>query len=225
LPDARAPARIPFDRMMALMIARSRRGAHALLLLSFFLSGCSALAYQVSWQRAMYAHIGVDIDSITIIVSAFMLGIGIGGMVGGWLADTFPPRRLRIYAVIELTIGLYGLCSLALLPRLVDMLPPTGPGSAIACFTFLLLPTVLMGITLPLLTMAFDEGRGNIGISVGILYFANTLGAAAGAALVPFMLLPVLTLPQVVVAAAAGNGFVMVFALLAALTLKRNREV
>ena len=58
-----------------------------LLLLSFFISGCSALMYQVSWQRALYALIGVDMDSITIIVSVFMLGIGLGGMLGGWLSD------------------------------------------------------------------------------------------------------------------------------------------
>ena len=45
-----------------------------LLLLSFFISGSSALMYQVSWQRALYALIGVDMDSITIIVSVFMLG-------------------------------------------------------------------------------------------------------------------------------------------------------
>ena len=50
----------------------------AVLLLSFFISGCSALIYQVSWQRALYGLIGVDMDSITIIVSVFMLGTGSG---------------------------------------------------------------------------------------------------------------------------------------------------
>lgn len=207
------------------MIIKARQRAHALLLWSFFLSGCCALAYQVTWQRAMFAHIGVDIDSITIIVSAFMLGIGIGGMTGGWLADTFPAHRLRIYALIELTIGLFGLCSLALLPGLVELLPSGGAGSAVACFAFLMLPTVLMGITLPLLTMAFDEGQGNIGISVGILYFANTLGAALGAALVPLVLFPYWGLSQVARFAAAGNVLVMACALLAAWNLKRARAL
>lgn len=80
----------------------------ALLLASFFISGCSALIYQVSWQRALYGLIGVDMDSITIIVSVFMLGIGLGGMLGGWLSDRFPRQRLRWYAGIELSIALYG---------------------------------------------------------------------------------------------------------------------
>jgi predicted membrane-bound spermidine synthase len=199
--------------------------ADVLLLLSFFLSGCSALVYQVGWQRALYAYIGVDIDSITIIVSVFMLGIGAGAMLGGWLADAAPRHRLRVYALIELSIGTYGLVSLWLLPQLVDLLSPAGgsagaAGSVAACFVFLLLPTVLMGMTLPLLTMAFDERRGNIGVSVGALYFTNTLGAATGAALVPFYLLPAWTLPQVVSIAVMGNFAVIACTLLAALALK-----
>jgi len=62
----------------------------AVLLSSFFLSGVCALVYQVGWQRSLYGIIGVDIDSITIVVSVFMLGIGVGGMLGGWLADAIP---------------------------------------------------------------------------------------------------------------------------------------
>ena len=186
--------------------------ADLLLLLSFFVSGASALAYQVGWQRALYAYIGVDIDSITIIVSVFMLGIGVGAMLGGWLADRLPRRRLALYAAIEFSIGIFGLASLTLLPLLVDLLVPAGSGSAssvAACFVFLLAPTVLMGMTLPLLTISFDERRRNIGVSVGTLYFINTMGAAAGAALVPLYLLPRWTLPEVIHMAAAGNFLVI----------------
>lgn len=203
-----------------------RRLADLLLLLGFFLSGCSALVYQVSWQRALYGFLGVDIDSITIVVSVFMAGIGLGGMLGGWLADRRPRARLRWYAGIELSIGLYGLASLALLPWLVAGLTAAAGGgagtSAAASFLFLLAPTVLMGMTLPLLTMAFDESRGNIGVSVGTLYFTNTLGAAAGAALVPFYLLPQWPLSTVVRVAVAGNLAVIACTFLAALLLRRR---
>ena len=197
-----------------------------LLLLSFFISGCSALMYQVSWQRALYALIGVDMDSITIIVSVFMLGIGLGGMLGGWLSDRYPRQRLRWYAGIELSIALYGAASLWLLQGLQAWLEGsfvgTGSvGSTVASFVFLLLPTVLMGMTLPLLTMAFNERTANIGVSVGTLYFINTLGAATGAALVPFVLLPLWTLPQVVHIAVAGNVAVVLCAVLAELLLPR----
>lgn len=189
------------------------------LLLSFFMSGCSALIYQVCWQRALYGVIGVDMDSITIIVSVFMLGIGMGGMLGGWLSDRYPAQRLRLYAGAELSIALYGATTLWLLQWLDGFLAGMALGgvvvSALACFTFLIVPTTLMGVTLPLLTMAFNEGRMNIGVSVGTLYFVNTLGAAAGAALVPFVLLPALDLAQVVGLAVAGNVAVAACAMLA----------
>lgn len=199
----------------------------SILLTSFFISGSSALIYQVSWQRALYGLIGVDMDSITIIVSVFMLGIGLGGMVGGWLSDRYPQQRLHWYAGIELSIALYGGASLWLLQALQVWLAGgfwggSAAGSAVASFAFLLLPTVLMGTTLPLLTMAFNERTANIGVSVGTLYFINTLGVATGAALVPFVLLPLWTLSQVVWIAVAGNVTVVVCALLATRLLPRT---
>lgn len=205
---------------------KSNRFFSFTIFISFLISGCSALIYQVSWQRALYGLIGVDMDSITIIVSVFMLGIGLGGMLGGWLSDRYPRQRLRWYAGIELSIALYGAASLRLLQALQIWLEGSflghgAVGSAVASFVFLLLPTVLMGMTLPLLTMAFNERTANIGVSVGTLYFINTLGAATGAALVPFVLLPLWTLPQVIHIAVAGNVAVVLCAVLAAHWLPR----
>lgn len=190
----------------------------AVLLSSFFLSGVCALMYQVSWQRSLYGIIGVDIDSITIIVSVFMLGIGFGGMLGGWIADLAPKRRIQIYAVAEFSIALYGFASLFLIESIGDWLTAAGGGSfnAVASsLLFLILPTTLMGMTLPLLTMVFNDWQDSIGVSVGQLYFINTLGAAAGAGLVPFVLLPILPLDEVIRLAAFGNlavGGLAVFA-------------
>lgn len=189
------------------------------LLCSFFISGCSALIYQTGWQRMLYGVIGVDMDSITIIVSVFMLGIGLGGMLGGRVADRRPTERLRWYATAELSIAVYGAASLWLIEILEVMLTSLAwehmAISAMACIAFLLLPTVLMGMTLPLLTLAFNESHHNIGVSVGQLYFVNTLGAAAGAGLVPFVLLPLWPLGQVVGCAVVGNLVVVACALFA----------
>lgn len=179
------------------------------LLSSFIISGVSALIYQVCWQRGLYSVVGVDMDSVTIVVSAFMLGIGIGGMSGGWLADRFPTQRIRAFAVAELSIALYGASSIWILPWLDSQLAASVWGGAamrgLLSFLFLVVPTTTMGMTLPLLTMAMNERRANIGISVGVLYFANTLGAAAGAGLVPFVLFQHLSLPQTIMLAVAGN--------------------
>ena len=190
----------------------------SVLLSSFFLSGVCALMYQVSWQRSLYGIIGVDIDSITIIVSVFMLGIGFGGMLGGWIADLAPKRRIQIYAVAEFSIALYGFASLFLIESIGDWLTAAGGGSfnaGASSLLFLILPTTLMGMTLPLLTMVFNDWQDSIGVSVGQLYFINTLGAAAGAGLVPFVLLPILPLDEVIRLAAFGNlavGGLAVFA-------------
>lgn len=190
----------------------------AILLGSFFLSGICALMYQVSWQRSLYGIIGVDIDSITIIVSVFMLGIGFGGMLGGWLADMAPRRRIQIYAGAELAIALYGFGSLALVDFIGDWLVTAGGGavgSAWGSLLFLVVPTTLMGMTLPLLTMVFNDWQDSIGVSVGQLYFINTLGAATGAGLVPFILLPLLPVDSVIYIAATGNVLVAALALFA----------
>jgi len=197
---------------------RKTRLLDAVLLSSFFLSGVCALMYQVGWQRSLYGIIGVDIDSITIIVSVFMLGIGFGGMLGGWIADLAPKRRIQIYAVAEFSIALYGFASLFLIESIGDWLTAAGGGSfnaGASSLLFLILPTTLMGMTLPLLTMVFNDWQDSIGVSVGQLYFINTLGAAAGAGLVPFVLLPILPLDEVIRLAAFGNlavGGLAVFA-------------
>src|SRR5471032_1673092 len=79
------------------------------LLLScvFFLSGFSALVYQVVWQRTLTLYYGVGAISITVIVTVFMAGLGFGAILGGWLAEKIQNRML-LYAAIELAIGLFG---------------------------------------------------------------------------------------------------------------------
>lgn len=188
------------------------RWADITLLASFVVSGICALIYQVCWQRSLYSVIGVDMDSVTIVVSAFMLGIGIGGMFGGWLADRYPTLRIKLFAVAEMSIALYGVASLWLLPWLNEALIGSDWGStgarAFISFLFLVLPTTAMGMTLPILTLAMNERRANIGISVGVLYFANTFGAAVGAGLVPFVFFHHLSLMETILLAVAGNVIV-----------------
>ena len=183
---------------------------------SFFLSGCCALIYQVGWQRSLYGIVGADIDSITIIVSVFMLGIGLGGMLGGKIADFAPKRKMHFYAAAEISIALYGFFSLALLKILENWLIKVGGGyffGTVTSFIFLIFPTVLMGITLPILTMAFNEWKNSIGVSVSQLYFFNTFGAATGAGLMPFILFPRWSLDQIIQMAAFGNILVAVAAI------------
>lgn len=154
-----------------------------LLMGTFFLSGCAALIYQLVWQRYLFTGLGVDIDSVTLIVSSFMLGIGIGGACGGVMADRWSEKRVLIYGVAELGLAIFGVLSPIIFGEIQNL---GGYGwtyanvSIISVFV-LLIPTVMMGSTLPILTMHFDEIIENVGVSVGRLYFFNTLGAAFGA--------------------------------------------
>ncbi len=70
---------------------QGRKISEPVLLAVFFVSGGSALIYQVAWQRLLFSAFGVDIESITIVVSTFMLGLGCGALLGGQAADRFQP--------------------------------------------------------------------------------------------------------------------------------------
>lgn len=196
-----------------------------LLLLTFFASGCAALVYQLVWQRYLFNGLGVDIDSVTLIVSTFMLGIGLGGASGGWLADKYQHRRIQLYAAAELLLCVIGLCS----PMLLGFLPVLNSlgwnywSISAAAMALLLVPTSIMGTTLPLLTMEFDNTRANVGVSVGLLYFFNTLGAAFGTWLVVHVLFMQWGLRVSAYSAAALNLLCFLGAIVAAGLQKRNR--
>ena len=172
----------------------------------FFISGFSALIYQVCWQRMLFTGFGVDLTSITMIVSVFMAGLGIGAFFGGRIADWFPNKIIMIFCMIEMGIGLFGLISYSLIMGLQHTLIHANTlllGTA--TFFLLLFPTFLMGTTLPLLTSFFNQFITNIGESIGTLYFYNTLGAALGSLATGFVLLNHLTLSQSTYLAASLN--------------------
>jgi spermidine synthase len=156
----------------------------------FVVSGFAALLYQVVWQRTLFAIYGINIESVTVIVTAFMLGLGIGSLLGGWLSKDAKRPALLLFSLIEASIGLYGFLSLGLF-RLVGSVTLGVPAlvTFVIAFALVLLPTVLMGATLPLLVAHSVRRSGNVGRSVGVLYFVNTLGSAAAAAVAVFLLL------------------------------------
>ena len=150
------------------------------LTLLFFVSGFPALLYQVVWQRTLFTIFGVNIESVTVVVSAFMLGLGLGSMLGGWLSTHRRLRRLTIFGIVELAIAAFGLVSLPLFHWVSGFAAGTPAAQTFwIAFVLIIFPTILMGATLPILTAELVHRSGNVGRSVGILYFANTLGSAA----------------------------------------------
>jgi spermidine synthase len=152
-----------------------------LLAFVFFASGLASLAYQVAWQRILIIPLGVGTLSITLIVSVYILGLGVGSLIGSRIADR-APDPYRLYALIEAALGVTGFASVPVLGTLERLAAHATPAAAFLCsFAFLCLPTILMGITLPLLTAIFSRLTGDFTSSVSRLYFLNTLGASVGA--------------------------------------------
>jgi MFS family permease len=187
-----------------------------LLLLScslFFASGFAALLYQVSWQRQLFGWYGVDLDSVSTIVSVFMLGLGIGALAGGWLADRFQDRRIFIFSLIELTIGLFGLFSLDIIDWIGGLVAADSlPRLVVLTFIVFVVPTCAMGATLPLLVTELVDVTHHVGFSTGTLYFINTLGAATGAIVGGLVVLSLYGLDGVVTLAATINFLVATIA-------------
>ena len=145
----------------------------------FFVSGFPALLYQIVWQRALFSIYGVNIESVTMVVSAFMLGLGVGSLFGGWLSARPGVSRLRAFGVMELVIGVFGIFSLQAFEAVGAWTAGGSPlQTGFTTFLLVLLPTALMGATLPLLTAHLVSTSNNVGRSVGVLYFVNTLGSA-----------------------------------------------
>ncbi len=174
--------------------------------LLFFLSGFPALIYQIVWQRTLFAIYGVNIESVTIVVSAFMLGLGLGSLAGGRISKSPSAPLLLLFGGIELGIAAYGMASLPLfhaVSRFSAGAPPLETG--LLSFALVLVPTVLMGATLPLLVAQLVRISGNVGRSVGILYFVNTLGSAVACFVTAWVTMPYLGMSRSVAVAAALN--------------------
>lgn len=147
----------------------------------FLVSGFAAILYQLVWQRALFRLLGTSSESVTLIVTAFMLGLGIGSLAGGaWSSKPGRPLAL-IFGLAELGIGAFGLFSLRLFSWIAAETPEAaGLSIGLIAFAAVLVPTVFMGATLPILVASLVRSSGNVGRSVGMLYFVNTLGSAVG---------------------------------------------
>ncbi len=173
----------------------ARAGALPVVLAIFFTSGFAALLYQVIWQRLLVIFSGVDVHSVTIIVAAFMAGLGSGSLAGGRIADRSSARAsVWMFAGAELMVGLFAVISKWLYyDVLYGRFPQLAGAPAIAApvlLVALLWPTFFMGLSLPLLARAFTLTLAASGRITGSLYGWNTLGAATGAFASTWILLP-----------------------------------
>jgi spermidine synthase len=167
--------------------------ARGLLFCVFFASGFAGLLYQVVWQRVLAIFSGADVYAATMVVATFMLGLGLGSLVGGHLADRVGPGwPIRLFAIAELAIGVFAFVSLRLYydllyGRLGHLAAWPGVMAALLALG-LLWPTFLMGLSLPLLARGLAQRVASAPTLIGALYAVNTLGASVGAFLTAWVL-------------------------------------
>lgn len=171
----------------------SRAAIHTALLLS----GAAALVYQTSWTRMLHRVFGVGDLAIATVLASFFLGLGLGSWAAARLAHRVE-RPARVYAALEIAIGVYAAVSPWVVPSLGRAYVAVGADAGIAalsawrfCLALIVLlpPTLLMGMTLPVLARIGASERGWARGTTG-LYVSNTLGAVAGVAFAGLYLIP-----------------------------------
>jgi spermidine synthase len=214
-------ARSRTDQQVVRLVFRSPPAA--LVFAVFVCSGLSALIYQMVWQRSLLMIFGSNVESVAMVVAAFLMGLGIGSMAGGWLSQRAGVPLVLCFGAAELIIGAYGLISMPLFAwagELADTIPQFMVG--VLAFALVFLPTLLMGSTLPLLVADRVRADGEVGAAVSSLYFVNTLGAAIGAAFAVLWVLPVCGMRGAVQLAAGLNAVAAITVITASLWPQRG---
>ena len=203
--------------------------------LLFFFSGITALTYEIVWTRMLTLVFGHTVFSVSVVLAAFMAGLGLGSYLFGYAVDRLPeingsssgskaPSALLIYGWIEILIFASGaLLSLlfanfsGLYASLHSFIPESVPlQNAIKmlfAFGMMLIPTTFMGATLPIISKYCVTDDSRLGSQVSLLYALNTLGAASGCLLTGFFLMGTFGVLQTVLLAAGANLLIGISAL------------
>lgn len=207
-------------------LSRTRRGSAIppLIAICFVLSGATALVYEVLWARVLGLVLGATTIAISAVLAAFMGGLALGSAMAARFVSWIS-RPLRAYALIEIAIGLYALV-VPILFVLVDRAHAAGwqqlhPGSFssallrfVVAALVLVVPTSLMGATLPVLVSAVRRAGDYRAAAVARLYTLNLAGAIIGTATAGFVFLPSFGVRITIWIAAATNLAIGIAALL-----------
>ncbi len=188
----------------------------------FFITGITGLILQVAWTRLFVTVFGSTTHAVSTVLAAFMAGLALGSIILGRMADRFK-RPILVYGVIELLIGIYALFMPLIIGNLYGVYASvfTGLGHRpvpvamlrfLLSFLVILIPTTLMGGTLPVLSKFAGREFAKLGKSIGALYALNTFGAVIGSFATGFILLELFGVSSSVYLAAAMSMLVGVVA-------------
>ncbi|MFN2532630.1 MAG: fused MFS/spermidine synthase [Pyrinomonadaceae bacterium] len=189
----------------------------------FVVSGATGLIYEVVWVRMLGLVFGATTLAISTVLSAFMGGLALGSAIAGRLGARIK-APFRFYGLMEIIIAGYAL-ALPLLFRGLDdayvsiwqQIHPSffwfGVWRFVLSGLLLLIPTTLMGATLPVLSVAFlRQDTTNKSNAVATLYACNLAGAIAGATIAGFLFLPTLGIRNTIIVSAAVNVLIGIVA-------------
>ncbi len=182
----------------------------------FFVSGACGLLYQVVWTRKLVLLFGTAAYAVGTVLSIFFLGLALGSLWGGRLADR-SRNPLGLYGVFEILIGAWAILFIVMIMPAEGVVVPALRAfanqrtfaiglRAVLSLAFLLVPVVLMGATLPLLAKFVTTSARTRGLRIGALYSINTFGAVAGCAFAGFWLLAQYGYFRATLAGAAANA-------------------
>ncbi len=172
------------------------------LIIIFFFSGIAGLIYEIVWVRFLTMFVGGSAFSISIVLTIFMAGLALGSRLAARITDRFnnPHQMLMFYGLIELLIGFYGFLFILIMSTLNPLYALVynklsqhymlyNIVSATISMLVLIIPTTLMGATLPILSKYYMISKSNLGAKTGKLYGMNTLGGALGSLLAGIFLI------------------------------------
>ena len=200
------------------------------ILFIFFLSGACALVYEVVWLKMLSLVFGVTALAAATTLASFMAGMGLGSYYFGNLAGKIR-RPLRLYGLLELGIAPFAILMPAVFAGLDHLYAFTYRHITadyfwlsfirlVLSFVSLLIPTFLMGGTLPLISRYLVRRPGELGKRVSQLYSVNTIGAAAGTAITGFCLIYFLGVRE---AAYLAGGLGVILAMVALFLDRQNK--
>lgn len=187
-----------------------------LFLLAYACSGLAGLIYEVTWTRLLTLYIGHTTAAASAVVAAFLGGLAGGAAAGGSIASGLSPRRsLQAYVALEVFVVFAAL----LLPLELSLFTPVlrwayGDGAGgilfplirvISCLVMVFVPALALGATFPMAIRWFASGSQRPAAQSSALYFVNTAGAAAGALLAGFVLIPAIGISGTTYVAVAGT--------------------
>lgn len=191
--------------------------------LVYAVSGACSLIYELVWMRQLSLVFGSGFTAVSVVTAVFFAGLAAGGALGSRLSRT-ALRPVRLYGLLELGITIAALlvppalslmeqCYAAWYPAVSASLWKTACIRLVLASALLLIPTSLMGATVPVIIRCYSTREGRNGGDSGLIYAMNALGAAAGVLSAGCVLFRVIGVEGTSMIAVGGNALVAALAL------------